>query len=137
MPWIKTTTLSCLTESTPSEPLDSFLLIGNGLTIDAYQDGVLISPFNFIMPIEVVIGYTDDSILGKQEESLELYTWNENDGLWEAAACDDVTHDMETNTLTVPICHLTQFALFAQEIPNETNAVNDPTSSIYLPVVIR
>ena len=70
----------------------------------------------FNQPVTVTINYTDTNVVGLVESRLALYYWDEQAGAWLDAlsTCPDGAYqrDLEGNRLSLPICHLSEFALF-------------------------
>jgi hypothetical protein len=88
--------------------------------LDAYQNGTLQQDFAFVQPVTVTIEYTDADVAGIGEDSLTLLYWDGASGQWVDAAstCTPPSaydRHPETNWLAVPICHLSQFALFGNQ----------------------
>ncbi len=102
---------------------------GHAFDLEAYQGGTRCSCLSFRhSPVTVTIHYsTRDTRLISDEEQLTLRWWNGS--AWQDAAetCDPpstYSRDRE-GVLSVPICHLSRWALFG------------PTFRIYLPLVLR
>ena len=76
--------------------------------------------FTFDPGIPIIINYVESPVL---EETLSLYYWNGVD--WEDASCGDYVRNIAENTLTVPICHLSQFQM------------GGDTIRTYLPIIRR
>lgn len=119
------TPLSHLTQSAPA----GFIFAGLAFELNACQGTELQPDFQLAAPISVTIVYSDSLVTGLNEESLTLNYWDEGTGTWEdgAATCDPIsiyTRVPAENRLSVPICHLSQFALFSRY-------------RIYLPLVLR
>ncbi len=97
----------------------SFEFAGQGFQLEAYRSsGEHISGFTFEKPVTVTLEYSEEGIPNLDENSLELYYWNVD--AWEDAACGDYDHSPAENRLSVPICHLSQFALFGQATQSPT-----------------
>lgn len=89
-------------------PLGGDLMSSNlGFDIQGYleRDGSPVD-LTFDPPLPITITYTNLPII---ENTLQLYYWNETG--WEDAACGEVVQDLEMNTISVPICHFSQFQL--------------------------
>jgi hypothetical protein len=93
----------------------SLMFAGRSFDLSAYQNGDLLPGFAFAMPVTVTIHYSDSDVVGLSEETLVLHYWNESTQTWEDAACDDYVRHSAENWLSVPICHLSQFALFGKQ----------------------
>lgn len=105
--------------------------LGQSFTLDAFANGVLIEDFVFKQPIAVRVDYTQESSRGIEEQSLLLYFYNEETGAWVDAATtctppSTYIRNLDENSFTVNICHLTEFALFGRQ-----------NSQLYLPLVTR
>ncbi|MBN1873870.1 MAG: hypothetical protein JXA33_06540 [Anaerolineae bacterium] len=89
----------------------------------------------FSRPIQIGLNYRDQDLTNagiQNEESLRLYYWNTGLGTWDdvintCSPPSDYVHYPTPNALRVPICHLTEFALFG-ETGQET---------VYLPLIIK
>lgn len=104
------------------QPLDGGLFSSSvGFDIQGYleSDGSPIS-MTFDPPLQMSITYTNLPII---ESTLMLYYWNGTG--WEDAACGAYIREPEINTITVPICHFSQFQLGGETFP------------IYLPAITR
>ena len=90
------------------QPLDGGLYSSSvGFDIQGYleSDGSPVD-LTFDPPIQMTITYTNLPII---ESTLMLYYWNGTD--WEDAACGAYVRDPDLNTITVPVCHFSQFQL--------------------------
>lgn len=95
-----------------------------------------IPQFAFELPISVTLHYSDQDIEDIDETALKLYYWNIDQQVWLDAAESCVPtsvyqRDLVNNSLSVEICHLTEFALLG-EIPS-----NLTFEYIFLPMVIK
>ena len=116
-------TYTALAITGQSDPT-GFSFAGHAFDLDAYQSGVIVSGFTFSVPVTVTLHYADADIAGLDEDSLVLEYWNGS--AWVDAACGDYDRHPTENWLSVPICHLSQFALFGER-----------EYLIYLPLVLR
>lgn len=103
------------------QPLDGGLMSSSvGFSIQAYleSDG---SPVNltFDPPLPMTITYTNLPIF---EDTLMLYYWNGTS--WEDAACGDYIREPEINTITIPVCHFSQFQLGGETLRLYLPAIN-------------
>jgi hypothetical protein len=95
--------------------------------LDVYRDGAyLSSSLSLSVPATVTIHYNYTDVVGLDETSLLLEYWNEPTSAWEDAACGPYDRHPDEDWLSVPICHLSRFALFEQA-----------GYTIYLPLVMR
>jgi hypothetical protein len=74
----------------------------------------------------ITLEYDESSLGGLDEESLLLMYWDESLSQWIDGACGPYDRHPADDWLSVPICHLSEFAL-----------VIPPTFSIYLPLISR
>lgn len=75
--------------------------------------------------------YTDANVQGINENSLLLFYWDTNTETWldAASTCSPKSpyiRNLEQNTLSVQICHLTEFAL-----------MGNGRVSVFLPIIQR
>jgi D-xylose transport system substrate-binding protein len=94
---------------TPTSP-SGFAFAGHAFDLSAYQNGLLVSGFVFSQPVTVTVHYADTDLVGFNESTLTLDYWNGS--TWAEAACGSYDRHLGENWLSVPICHLSQFALF-------------------------
>jgi hypothetical protein len=109
----------------------TFDFANHTFTLEAFINGVISPTFKFNQPLAVTVVYSDSAVAGLVESSLELRYFDVTSGQWVDAAtsCSPTStyqRDPLKNTLTVNVCHLTQFALFGQ-----------PAGNIYLPIIMR
>jgi len=93
--------------------------------VDGLGDPVTV----FAHPVTVTITY-DEAMLGLPEKSLKLYYWDTTTTTWLDAVttCDPVgeyTRDLEGDTFSLEICHLSEFAVLSD------------APRIFLPTVLR
>ncbi len=74
----------------------------------------------FTTPVPITLSYPNIPLI---EDSLRLYYWNGTN--WEDAACGGYVRNPAANTLTIPVCHFSQFELGGNTHP------------IFLPVTRR
>jgi len=69
----------------------------------------------FAPPLVIAISYDEESLGVIPEISLFLYYWDETQSAWLDAAttCEggEYTRNLAENWLSLPICHLSEFAL--------------------------
>ena len=99
------TTLLYTQVHTVTEP--GFAGVAFGLS--AYQNGEHLENFTFETPVTVRLDYDEQILNGMDERYLLLFTWTGTD--WEDAACGAYERHLDENWLSVPICHLSKFAL--------------------------
>lgn len=107
----QTTTLGYTNLDTSGTEGNNLTNVGYGFRLNAYQSGKYLSEFEFDTPIYVAVNYSDSSVEGMDETKLRLRYWE--DGNWIDAACGEYDHNLEENRLSVPVCHLTEFGIFA------------------------
>jgi len=110
--------------TTTAEIPPDFSFAGVIFDLNAYVDGARVDPFTFTTPITITLHYSE-AILSAPEETLRLMTWVPDSERWLDAACRPYVRNLAENWLSVPICHLSHFALLGEEY------------RIYLPLVIR
>jgi photosystem II stability/assembly factor-like uncharacterized protein len=102
---------------------------GQAFTLDAYVGGGHVEGYEFQQPVTVTIHYSDADVAGVDEGSLVLQLWE--DGAWIDAAetctpASTYVRDLEGNSLAVPICHLSYYAL-----------AGDPQYTLNVPLIMR
>jgi len=97
---------------------------GHAFNLEAYLGGELELGFVFSRPITITIHYSDDDVQGIDEASLTLDYWNGS--VWEDAACGLYDRNPDENWLSVPVCHLSEFALLGEK-----------EHRVYLPLTMR
>lgn len=84
----------------------------------------------FALPLTVRVAYDENALGGVEETNLGLYYWNTASASWEDAvsSCPGgaYTRDKEQNWLSLPICHLSEFALLGPGY-----------NWLYLPLLLR
>lgn len=108
-----------------------FQFAGRAFSVDAYRDGTELTGFRFERPVTITLLYTDAEIAGLVESSLTLFTRSGTAWIDAATSCVPASvyfRQPDANSLSVAICHLSQFGLFGQ-VPD--------TNDVYMPVVIR
>lgn len=103
-------------------PLDGGLMSSSvGFSIQGYleSDGSPVD-LTFDPPLQMTITYVNLPII---ESTLILYYWNGTN--WEDAACGAYIREPEINTITIPVCHFSQFQLGGETLRS------------YLPTITR
>lgn len=77
------------------------------------------------MPVTITLHYSDSEVAWLAEASLMLFYWIDSTSAWVDAACGPYDRHPNESWLAVPICHLSEFALFGEG------------HWIYLPVALR
>jgi hypothetical protein len=83
--------------------------------LDAYRGGGLLPGFAFSAPVTVTVRYGAIDVDPMNEERMTLDRWSGS--AWEdaAATCSPPAgyeRDLAEDRLSVPVCHLSRFALF-------------------------
>ena len=108
----------------PASVPGGFAFAGRAFDLDAYRDGEPVLGIELAAPLTITIHYTDADVLGLDEETLELRTWD--GGKWTGDGVTIVSRDPAINRVVVTVDHLGSFALFG---PGERQ-------TIYLPLVV-
>ena len=117
-------TLKFTTNFYPSAPTSGLTFGHIGFTLAVYdQGGNLLNPFSFDQPVTITIHYLDSDVAVLQEDQITLYDWDTAASTWVDAAqtCSPAsayTRDPANNTLSVQICHLSEFALLGSALHN-------------------
>jgi len=108
----ETTTLvyEVLTTTSSISPTSALEPVGNAFSLEAYQEGERRSGDVFQTPITITLHYSDTDVAGLDENTLTLDYWNGSN--WEYTACGPYDRHPDENWLSVPICHLSEYALF-------------------------
>lgn len=89
----------------------------------------------FEPPLQAIIHYDPASLVDLPEDSLKLYSWDADGAAWRdvVTACSggDYVRDLGQDWFSVPLCHLSEFAVLGETPPDE------PGYSIYLPLIIK
>ncbi|MFZ3069884.1 MAG: hypothetical protein WA110_02010, partial [Anaerolineaceae bacterium] len=114
-------------QPTPSQATGSLDFAGNSFELTAWD---AIGPVTaFAQPSVITISYDEESLGLIPEDSLILYYWDETQSAWLDAVttCDggEYTRNLAENWLSLPICHLSEFALLGEEY------------TLYLPLITR
>lgn len=102
-----------------------FQFAGTAFELTALKDGAVLEGLAFERPVTITIEYSDMDVEGQDELTLRLEVWDPASEGWLDAACGSYDRHPDENWLSVPICHLSLYALFGQ-LENGHN--------IYLPV---
>ena len=106
----------------PDPPDQTFA--GHAFELEAYAGGTVLPPgFTFSVPVTITIHYADGDVAGLDETLLELRYWDGSE--WQGAGCGSHDRHPGENWLGVPVCHLSEFALFGEE------------RAVYLPLVLK
>jgi hypothetical protein len=80
--------------------------------LEAYRDGDLVPDLGLMVPMTIVLRYSDAVVEGWDETSLELR--QRDGGVWADEAITLLAHDVARNRLTVQAMRTARFALFGQ-----------------------
>ncbi len=94
----------------PVEIPAGFTIAGHSFSFTAYQDNLPLDGFTFARPVTITISYSEADLVGIDDDSLLLMVWDADQGAWVDAACGAYDRHMDENWLSVPICHLSDFA---------------------------
>ena len=97
---------------------------GVAFNLEAFIDGTLQEDFVFAKPVTMTIAYSEDDLVFLDEASLEVLFWGGS--AWSAAGIMIVERDLANNRLVVTATHLSDFALFAEDLLS---------NKIFLPLV--
>lgn len=90
-----------------------------------YRESLALYNYNFHLPLEIAVTYTDEAIGTINEDKLMLFAYDSRTGSWTTNGITKIFHDPETNELIVDAERSAIFALGAE---NE---------QIFLPLVVR
>jgi hypothetical protein len=89
----------------------------------------------FDLPLQVTVHYDPVSLGDLPEESLRLYFWDADGAAWQdvVTTCSggDYDRNFDQNWFSVPLCHLSEFAVLGETPSGETGY------SIYLPLIMK
>jgi len=111
----------------PGSPLPATLrFAGRAFRLDAYQAGSAVpTPLTVSPPLTVTVSYSPTATADLDPARFVLWTWNAAHARWEDASCGPVHVDLEAHAISVPVCHLSEFALVER------------VHTLYLPLVLR
>jgi len=115
-------------QPTPSLATGSLNFAGNSFELTAWDEAE--EPVTtFAQPLVITISYDEGSLGPSPEDSLILYYWDETQAAWLDAVttCEggEYTRNLAENWLSLPICHLSEFALLGEGY------------TLYLPLIAR
>jgi len=111
----------------PSPESGLFLINGLVYEIKAERGGKFITTFD--KPLILIFTYTDEQTEGLDENSLKIYYWNGENWI----VLENSKVDVDNNTITASIDHLTLFALIGSKIgfaEEEVKKEEKPTEEI-------
>lgn len=116
--------------SPPSNMPPGFAFGGQSFTLDAFRNNTLLEAYTFSQPIIITMAYREDAISPIPETKLQLFLFDVRQKQWldvKSTCTPESTYHRNAaeDTLSVAVCHLTEFALFA--VPQQ----------LYLPYVHR
>ncbi len=114
-------------QPSPSQETGILDFAGNSFELTARDANGPITTFT--EPLTITLHYVEASLGVIQEDSLALHYWDESQSSWLDAVttCPDgeYTRNLEEDWLSVPICHLSEFALMGE------------SNRLYLPLITR
>lgn len=123
------TTFTFIPQPSPQNSPGSLVFARNSFQITAV-DGVGNPVTTFAQPVSVTVHYDSSDLQNNAESTLGLYYWDTTGEKWVNAVttctAGAYTRDIVANNLSLPICHLTEFALLVENTPK-----------VYLPAVLR
>jgi len=122
-------TFTFVPQTVPSQDTGSFTFAGVSFKLTA-EDSLGNPITEFGEPLIIKITYDPDALGEIDPETLRLYYWDDVAGEWLDAICvgEEYTRDFEEHWFSLPICHLSQFAVLG-EVP--------PGYNIFLPLIMR
>jgi hypothetical protein len=113
--------------SHPAPAMEGFA--GHAFGLEVYLGGTAQPGFGFLQPVTITIHYSDADVESIDEDTLAPDYWDGSEWADAATTCAPVSaydRDPAENWLAVPVCHLSEFALFGEK-----------ENEIYLPLVFR
>lgn len=110
-------------QTTTGQP-SGFLLGDFAFSIQAFDSTGATLSLTFATPVNITITYNPLIQGPLLENTLMLFTWNGSS--WVDAACGPYARDLTNHTVTVPVCHFSQFALGGTR-----------ERTVYLPLTMR
>ncbi len=124
------TTLIYTPIHSPTQPAPADMRFSdNVFTLEAYLDPILQPSYIFKTPVTITIHYTDTNMTEAEEAALVLEYWDGE--AWVDAACDvpdPYVRDLVANRLSVPLCHLSPFALLIPTLIAPVGGVTEPAN---------
>lgn len=112
----------------PNQGSGGLSFAGNSFQLTAWDSTGPVT--NFAEPLVVTLHYDEASLGAIKEDGLQLLYWDTSTNSWQDAASTCVggeyTRNLADNLLSLPICHLSEFALMGEE-----------NFGIYLPLITR
>jgi hypothetical protein len=112
-------------ETSGEAPPLGFAFAGQAFFVEAYNAaGEPVT--QFVLPFTITVHYSDEEIAGLDETSLSLYYWDANASPPAWVVVTPTIVDIEANTLTATLDHLTDFGVLGERQPG-----------LYLPLIVR
>jgi hypothetical protein len=92
---------------------------GHAFALEVYRNGDLLPGHTFLEPLLITAHYSDSDVVGLYEETLQLRYWDGGSWVDAAGTCSPPSayaRNVEQNWFALPVCHLSRFATFADEI---------------------
>jgi hypothetical protein len=129
------TQFTYLPQSIPTNSSGTLLFAGVSFQLTAHETGSGERVTAFDPPLEVTIHYAPAALGEIMADSLRLYFWDDAADSWRdvvtTCAGGDYERDFEAHWFRVPLCHLSEFAVFGYRPPA------GPGFSIYFPLFTR
>src|SRR5690606_39896802 len=122
-----TLTLLFAPHSKPSKGTGALSFAGNSFELTASVDGIPIT--NFALPLVLTLHYDEVDLYSIPEDKLNLYYWDTAVSTWvdviNTCESGEYTRNLDENWLSLPICHLSEFALLGDSF------------DLFLPMITR
>jgi hypothetical protein len=110
---VGTVTILFAPQPDPSESIGVLNFAGNSFELTALVDGIPVDSFD--QPLTLTLQYDEASLGVIPEDTLILYYWDTTELAWldavSTCAGGSYTRDLDADWLSLPICHLSEFAL--------------------------
>ena len=122
-----TLTLLFAPHSKPSKGTGALSFASNSFELTASVDGTPIT--NFALPLVLTLHYDEVDLYSIPEDKLNLYYWDTAVSAWvdviNTCESGEYTRNLDENWLSLPICHLSEFALLGDSF------------DLFLPMITR
>ncbi len=117
-------------QPSPSNDTGSLDFAGNSFELTAWDGETAVT--TFAAPFVITIHYDEADLGYIPEDSLMMFYWDVNTTEWVDAATTcpgEYTRNLDDNWLSLPVCHLTEFALLGEPL--------EAAFDIFLPMITR